>query len=333
MGKKRMTRGWFQLPPSFGLCFALGFVGTVLPLTAAEPECPELIDLDRRYQAMLKPSERYGEGGLEVLEVAYQALRQGKADNRWPLVGLEDLWAEAIKEGAGLFNKPARRWGLTRAGETDESFGQSTVGPWQMTINNVRNIYGPAYGIQPEWTDWRIYAYFRDNPDMQAGMIADYIQEAYGKYGRRGPYGIQRYFSLKPFIRGQIGLAAWDKPVLPPARYGDWASLSPEMKADTGFYAKQVLLGTRSNPRGLLYWLWVTRDLDAIREALRTWRDQCRMIWDAASNKLLLTDAPGNFAIQPEDLKYLRAFPDCYAEINRLVSEVLAEEEVSDELD
>ena len=42
---------------------------------------------------------------------------------------------------------------------------------------------------------------------------------------------------------------------------------------ETGFYAKQLLLGSRFNPEGLLYWLYVSGDLQAIRQTLQTWSD------------------------------------------------------------
>jgi len=300
---------------------------------AQRPESPELLDLDRRYEAILAASAPFGEGGREVLEVAYRVLREGRAEGRWPLVGLEDLWAEAIKEGTVLFNRPERRWGLTTADETADMLGQNTIGPWQITVRNVRYIYGRPYGIEPDWPDVKVYTFCRDNPDIQARMIADYIQEAYEKYGRRSPYGIQCYFSLRAFVRGTIGMGRWDQSVLPAAPGGNPALISPQDKANTGFYAKQLLLGTRTQPHGLLYWLWVTGDLDAIREVLRVWRDQRCFVWDEIRQKPRLTNVDGLFAIQPDDLKYLAVFPGCCPAVQPLVREVLAEREQIHELD
>jgi hypothetical protein len=307
-------------------------LGPVVLLAAAgcrtaprAPANPGVTDLDRRYGAILRHCEPYGDGGRIVLEVAYRTLREGKAAGRWPAVGLEDLWVEAIQEGASLFNDPDRRWGRTTAQETKDMIGQTTIGPWQITITNVKTIYGLPYGVRPEWPDEKVYAYCRDHPDIQAKMIADYVQEAYTKFGRRGPYGIQRYFWLEGYVRGWIGQGRWDQSVLPTPPDGDWKKLTPAMKADTGFYAKQVLVGWRGNPRGLLYWLWVTGDTTAIREALCTWRDQRRMIWDDETAEAELTAEPGFFAIHPEDLKYAKAFPQCHATLLRIVEEVLAE--------
>lgn len=297
----------------------------LLPVGAPPAEPPDVLDLDRRYRTMLEHLGPFGDGGREVLDVAYRTLRRGRAEGKWNLVGLEDLWAEAVKEGAVLFNKPDRRWGLTRASETDDMFGQNTVGPWQMTISNIRLVYGRPYGIEPDWTEWRVYMYCRERPEVQAAMIADYIQEAYSQHGRRGPYGIQRYFSLSAYVRGQIGQGEWDRSVLAVSPAGDWSALTPEAKANTGFYAKQVLLGTRANPYGLLYWLWVTDDLEAVREALRTWRDQTRMVWDEIRNRPTLTEDAGGFTIRPSDLKYLQTFRECHADIERLVGEILNE--------
>jgi len=284
-----------------------------------------VVDLDRRYEALLAQSAGYGPGGRIVLDTAYAALRAGRAEGRWPAVGLEDLWTESIQEGGGLFNQPDRRWGKTTATETKDMIGQTTIGPWQITVTNVRAKYGLPYGVQPDWSDAQVYGYCRDHPDIQAKMIADYIEEAYGKYGRRGPYGIQRYFWLEGYTRGWIGQGAWDKSVLPEPPGGDWTKLTSEMKADTGFYAKQILVGWRGNPRGLLYWLWVAGDADGIRETLRTWRDQGRMVWDESAGDARLTEEPGDFSVYPQDLRYLKPFSECHAELVKVVLEVLME--------
>ena len=289
-----------------------------------KPAEATLEDLDRRYEAISANIEPFGEGGKIVLDLAYQVLREGKAEGKWPIGGLEDLWAESIKEGRSLFNRPERRWGKTTAKETKDMIGQTTIGPWQITVTNVKTIYGLPYGIQPDWPDAKVYVYCRDHPEIQAKMISDYIQEAYTKYGKRGPYGIQRYFWIEAYVKGWIGQGEWDKSVLPTAPDGDWTKLTPEMKADTGFYAKQLFVGSQHNSYSLLYWLWVTGDEAGIREALGTWRDQKIMTWDDELGDAVLTDQPGDFAIHPEDLKYLKQFPECHADLTRLVKEVLA---------
>ncbi len=310
-------------PSPIAATIAVIFVGCRAPGPMATQAL--LDDLDQRYEAIQVHSEPFGPGGGIVLETAYRTLRDGKAQGRWPVVGLEDLWVEAIQEGATLFNDPARRWGKTTAEETKDMIGQTTIGPWQITVTNVKTKYGLPYGVRPGWPDARVYAYCRDHPGIQVKMIADYIQEAYTKYGRRGPYGIQRYFWLEGYTRGWIGQGEWNKSVLPKPPDGDWRKLTPEMKADTGFYAKQILVGWRGNPRGLLYWLWVTGDLDGAREALRTWRDQTRMIWDDTVGDAVSTDEPGAFAISPADLEYMERFPECHRVITRLVKTVLSE--------
>jgi hypothetical protein len=294
---------------------------------APQPEVNRagLDDLDRRYAAILAQSSDFGPGGRIVLDTAYRTLRAGRAEGKWPLVGLEDLWVEAIQRGRGLFNAPEQRWGKTTAEETKDMIGQTTIGPWQITVTNVKTKYGLPYGVQRDWSDAQVYAYCRDHPEIQVRMIADYIQEAYAKYGARGPYGIQRYFWLEAYVRGWIGRGAWDQSVLPTPPDGDWTKLTPEMKADTGFYAKQVLVGWRGNPRGLLYWLWVTGDTDGIRTALRRWRDQTWMNWDEATGDAVGTREPGSFAIQPDDLRYLAQYPACHAAVLQIVQEVLAE--------
>lgn len=310
---------------SKSMMLATGFVWAATCHASQPPEDRSLQDLDRRYAAIRDKNQAYEAGGAVVLETAYRTLREGKAQGKWPVVGLEDLWVEAIQEGRTLFNDPARRWGKTTAAETKDMIGQTTIGPWQITVTNVRTKYGLPYGVSPDWADADVYAFCRDRPEVQVKMIADYIQEAYTNYGRRGPYGIQRYFWLEAYVRGWIGQGKWDQSVLPSPPDGDWKKLTPEMKADTGFYAKQILLGWRGNSRGLLYWLWVTGDVEGIRDTLRTWRDQKRMAWDEAASDAVLTQEPGNYAISPEDLAYLKKHPECHQAVTRLVAEVLAE--------
>jgi len=281
--------------------------------------------LETRYERIVARMEPFGEGGKIVLDVAHDVLSEGRADGKWDLVGLEDLWAESIKEGGVLFNKPEKRWGKTTAEETRDMIGQTTIGPWQITVTNVKNEYGLPYGVQEDWSNNQVMDYCREHPEIQAKMISDYIQKAYTQYGKRSPYGIQRYFWLEAYVKGEIGQGEWDKSVLPVAPDGDWRKLTPEMKADTGFYAKQLVCGNSHNPHGLLYWLCVTGDGEGIRDLLRTWRDQKKMIWDADKKDAVLTDEPGHFAIHAEDLKYMERFPECHSRVTKLVNEVLAE--------
>lgn len=305
------------------VCIAAGSTGCATPPPAAAGAV--VADLDRRYAAIRAQSASYGAGGQLVLATAFRVLRAGQAVGKWPLVGLEDLWVEAIQEGGGLFNRPERRWGRTTAAETKDMIGQTTIGPWQITVTNVKTKYGLPYGVQPEWSDAEVYAYCRDHPEVQVQMIADYMQEAYAKYGHRGPYGIQRYFWLEGYVRGWIGQGAWDQSVLPEPPDGDWQKLTPQMKANTGFYAKQILVGWRGNSRGLLYWLWVTGDEAAIRAVLRVWRDQTVMTWNESSGDAVAAEERGRFEVYPADLRYLQKHPECYSALTRLVTEILLE--------
>jgi hypothetical protein len=49
-------------------------------------------------------------------------------------------------------------------------------------------------------------------------------------------------------------------------------ALHPREMSQTGFYAKQLLLGSKYNPEGLLYWLWITGEEEAIRTTLDRWK-------------------------------------------------------------
>lgn len=262
-------------------------------------------DLQRRFEQMADRSRDTGDGGRLILELAYHTLAAGRAMLRWPDVGLEDLWAHALKEGRTLFNDEKARWGKTGPRETKDMIGQTTIGPWQITITNVQNDYGLPYGIGPEWKEADVFDYCQNNPAVQAGMICDYIQRSYSTLGKRGPFAIQRYFWLEAFVKGEIGQGAWDKSVLPIPPDGDWKKLTAAMKADTGFYAKQILLGTDYNPRGLLYWLWVTGDLEGIKSTLDAWRTQRDGTWDEPAKTVKWGTTSGRYAIKKEDLKYV----------------------------
>lgn len=266
----------------------------------------QAVPLQTCFERILAKSDRFGDGGKVVLETAYHTLAAGQAIHRWPDVGLEDLWTHAIKEGGILFNKPDARWAKTGPQETKDMIGQTTIGPWQITVGNVKNKFGQPYGVGPDWPDADVFAYCKDRPAMQAGMISDYIQEAYAQYGTRSPYAIQKYFWLEAFVKNEISQAAWDKSVLPTPPDGDWRKLTPAMKADTGFYAKQIVCGTKENPFGLLYWLWVTRNDGRIGALLQTWQSQPVRVWEGEVARA--TDRTTvQFSLGLADLVY---FPD-----------------------
>lgn len=195
--------------------------------------------------------------GLSVLDTAVRAVNEGS----YKLVGIEDLWATALKEGRTLFPKPTL-WGATTAEQTGDMLGQTTVGPWQITLQNARE-YGAAYGLQSEWSDRQVVSYLESNRVIQARIAADFIEVSYQMFGKRNPLGIQRYFWLDGFLQRKIGQGAWYNRVL---------AKSPEEMITTGFYAKQLLLGSRYNPQGLLYWLYISGDRTAVIDALDAWK-------------------------------------------------------------
>ncbi|QDU71122.1 polysaccharide deacetylase family protein [Mucisphaera calidilacus] len=323
--------------PRLILLLILFFTGCSATTTTHMTTTPP--DLDTRYQRISNNigDTRYGPGGQVILRVAYEALLQKHAAGEGNLVGLEDLWAHALQEGFILFNDPDKRWGRTTAEETADMIGQTTIGPWQITVRNIRETYGPPYGIQPDWTPAQVNDFCRDHPDVQAMMIIDYIQRSYEQLGQRSPYAIQRYFWLEPYVTGEIGQSHdWTRSVLAkPPPGGTWQDLTPEMKADTGFYAKQILMGTPYTDTGLLYWLYTTGDTEGAKQALRTWRDQKRLRVidqdDTLDTRTLegthytLTEHPGNFTIQPRDVRYYADEPETQTAIRQLIAEVALE--------
>lgn len=310
------------------IVFIMALIISVGCCMLQKQQTPEkaIADLDQKFEKIKSfiREEMYGPGGLQVLTVAYNGLREKKMNGEVLLVGIEDLWAHAIKEGSVLFNKPDKRWGKTTAEETSDMLGQTTIGPWQITIWNVKDIYGPPYGVKKEWTNAEVYAWAREHPDIQAKMIADYIQLSYEDYGKRSPYAIQRYFWLDAFVKGEIGQGEWTKSPVAKSPTGKWEDLTPEMKRDTGFYAKQLLLGTEYNQHGLLFWQWVTGDTDAIKDTLLTWKNTKKHVWQ--DGKAVPTNEPGNFAIHPEDVIWCDCHPEYKQEIKQLIKDVLEED-------
>jgi hypothetical protein len=262
---------------------ALLMSGCVSPSQQAK-----LDDLDRRYLAIAGRVQE--PGARAVLDTARQGLRENILDgDRSDLVGIEDLWTHALQEGAVLFEDEHRRWNVTGAAETGDMLGQATIGPWQLTLDNIRNTYGEPYGIQSHWDNKQLVTYFRNRPVLQARMIADYIQDSYETHGKRTPYALQRYFWLDAFVNKQIGLAEWDAPVV---------ARPPRKMTDTGFYAKQILLGHSHQPRGLLYWLLVTADEAEVRRILAAWKTETEL----PDRK---PESAGRFAVQVGELKYV----------------------------
>lgn len=218
--------------------------------------CGEEISLQQRYDKIKAASVIYGTGGRTVLDTAFAALK-GKTTSQ---VSLEDLWSVALKEGKNLFNR-SFLWSSTSPMETGDMLGQTTIGPWQITIETARK-YGAPRGVLAEWNDLRLIPFLERNPRIQASIAAALLEDSYRKHGRRTPHALQNYFWLEGFLSQKIGQGKWFDNVL---------ARKPAGRHQTGFYAKQLLLGSRFNPQGLLYWLYVTGDYAAIRETLKTW--------------------------------------------------------------
>jgi len=234
------------------------FLGALLfflsPICFAE--APSLQD---RFEKIEAVSAEYGAGGQAVLREAFATL----SHRDYSQTGIEDLWAIALKEGKNLFDRQIL-WSSTGPLQTGDMLGQITIGPWQLTLTNARR-YGKLYGIQPSWNDNQLVSFLREAPRIQASLAADYIEEAYRTHGRRTPYALQSYFWLDAFLQKRIGQGPW---------YASVIADKPDQRRLTGFYAKQLQLGSRFNPKGLLYWLYTTGDEEAILEILRSWAER-----------------------------------------------------------
>ncbi len=284
---------------------------------------------DKQAYERIKARADYGKGGAEVLRQAFLGLQERHRDGKAALVELPDLWTQALQEGSVLFDKPDKLWSATPPGETLDMLGQTTVGPWQMTTTNIQLYLGAPYGVKKDWKLRKLVEFCREHPLIQAKMAADIVQwnfESNG--GKRSPYGIQSYFWLDGFVKGDIGQGTWDDSVLvlPDPKTGKMDN-SPARMKKTGFYAKQILLGWKDQPHGLLYWLWVIEDREGIKSALRAWRDQLPLAWDAKANKALPIPGakPGRFAIKVADIKYGLDQPDYIRDLKQMAAEVAAE--------
>ena len=257
---------------------------------ASAPAAPRgRTGLDLKYERLATHPRWKGPGPEEVVRVAYETLRDGKARGEWPDVGLEDLLAHALQEAGGLMERPDRMWGATGAAETKDFLGQTTIGIWQITVANARGGLGRKRGIDAGWTPEQVVDHCTKNPGVQAAMISDLIQGHYTHYGRRSPYAIQSYFWLGPFLKGEAGKGPWD------------ASVLTRPMTNSGFYAKQIVCGVGYQPYGILYWLGWTDSWDEIRDLAAVWRNQRKLSADARS-----TDESGGFELSPDDLKYVK---------------------------
>ncbi len=286
-----------------------GIPASTPPAAAGEPKRPSLAErlaarkaaasapaaprgrtaLDVKFERCAAHPRWKGPGPEQVVRVAYETLRDGKARGEWPDVGLEDLLAHALQEAGGLMERPDRMWGATGAAETKDFLGQTTIGIWQITVANARGGLGRKRGIDAGWTPEQVVDHCTKNPGVQAAMISDLIQGHYTHYGRRSPYAIQSYFWLGPFLKGEAGKGPWD------------ASVLTRPMTNSGFYAKQIVCGVGYQPYGILYWLGWTDSWDEIRDLAAVWRNQRKLSADARS-----TDESGGFELSPDDLKYVK---------------------------
>ncbi len=299
------------IPVIISLCFLLAGTGCALVPDGEQQERARTLQL--KAMNMRPHVEQYGEGGVEVFETAVEALHEGYLEGEYSLVSIEDLWTHSLQEGRRLFDEPDRLWGATGPEETADMIGQTTIGPWQMTVWNVQDHFGPRYGVPEDASPAEVVEWAEERPDVQARMIADYIQNAYSIYGKRSPYAIQSYFWLEPFVKGEIGQSDewWDSPVARPPEGKTYEDLTPEMLADTGFYARQIVCGHPHQPRGLLFWLAVTGDIEAIDDLLETWYTEPHREWVekdmplGATGKAVATDKRAGMEIEKEDLQFI----------------------------
>jgi hypothetical protein len=297
------------------------------PSTALSPAKLAARD-SHQYLSMRRAVKDYGKSGTETLQTAFRALQDLHRKGKDPLVELADLWTVCLQEGSSLFKTPQRLWGASSAEETLDMLGQTTVGPWQITVSNISQRLGPAYGIKQDWPASKVVDFCRKHHEVQAKMAADLIQNNYASYGgKRSPYGIQSYFWLEAYLNGEIGQGEWDSEVLVAQDpFTRKPADSPALRKNTGFYAKQILLGWRGQPHGILYWLWVANEKEGMKEALRVWKDQVPWKWDGAKNKPRPVPgvAAGKFEIKEADVKYCSCHPAFAKDLRKMVKSLSA---------
>ncbi len=277
----------------------------------------------------------------EMGEAIHDALADLYKDNKATLVETADLMGLAVQQGyQEIAKNPQQMW--DRHGNTTYvltlralSVGQQFIGPWNLTTMQCYH-FGAPYGVKTDMTDDQLADFLKQNPKVQAIIASLRLQDLYSKYGKRGPYSLQAYFDLGDFIEGKVGQGKWDDPVTPSRN----SVADPKALAATGFFAKQVLLGSKAgveggtgaleSPYGILYWLWAVHDNDGIKRSLLTWRDQAKAKWDSATASAAMTGEPGNFEIKKEDNKnpqsgdYKGTNAQYFSDLNKLLDEVAA---------
>ncbi len=272
----------------------------------------------------------------DLLDSSRDALEELNKQGKAPLVELTDLWAVVSQEGTYVTaGNILNYWGMNYGDGTlramEETRDDTFIGPWRLDTKDILK-YGPDCGATG--TLDQIIQSFADNSKLEVMIVASKLQDLYAQFGKRSPYALQSYFNLEAYLKGEIGQGKWDDYIL--VKY---PPVTPEKLKATGFYGKQLLMGSNTDPSyhyiaklecpyGMMYWIWVSRDYDGIKQTLLTWKNQVKWVWDHDKNAPVATAEPGNFGITQEDNKapmtgyYKGNDEDFYVDMKKYIDEV-----------
>ncbi|MBI1290539.1 hypothetical protein GC173_04760 [bacterium] len=239
----------------------------------------------------------------ELLSVIEKALASGRRVGKYSQVRPGDLLALALEHNGGSL--PSDLWSVP-GWDLGTLRGTTRFGPWGMSLEMARGVYGTEYGIDPRWTEDDVAQFIMQRPVVQAQMAAERLQRLYSDFGPRSPYALQ----------------GWSMSTFPPNR-DEWRSSMEELKTTSSF-ARRVLTGSTTSPKGILYWLAQEGKETDIRATLAAWQAPSIYVWEPGQPAPRRITERLAVPIRPSDLEVMRPYRQEYATLDRLVVEVLA---------
>jgi len=274
-------------------------VGALVGLLALGSGCSRLPWSDSaRLQQSLPATE---EGLAKAVDLALAA---GKRKGKFSKVDRSDLLALALVPAGG--NISAECWVVD--GFADGTMrGDSRFGPWRMPLDMARRTLGAEYGINPSWSDDEVARFIMERPVVQASLAADRLQRLYLDFGPRSPLALQVWLTTAI-----------------PANPDNWRQEVARLDSDAVPFARRILLGDRSEPRGLLYWLAVDSKEQELKQTLVMWKAFTRFNWETGQRAPIRLNEKGSMPVRPAEIEILRPFRREHAMVNRLAAEAIA---------
>jgi hypothetical protein len=278
-------------------------MGAALACPRPRPRLPE-----RDARPLTVASSRFsGSDTLiaQLIPAMESGLRASRELGKLPHVTAADLLALAL-----VLEAPpeSETWPWNaRLEEGERLLGTTTVGPWAITLDQTRLVYGPEFGVDPKWPDEQVLEYIMDRPPVQVQMAADRLQRLYIDHGTRSAAALQ----------------LWRAQTVPPDP-AEWRSVMAELTTPRDSFAWSMLLGTAKESRGLLFWLATSGDEAEIRRVVTAWRDAPAFEWNLGAPVPIRADRRTRIIILPSDLSQMRSHVAEFALAHRVVGEVNA---------